>query len=98
MQNQASIWRQNRIFGWIALATGAVLLVPLVAMQFTEEVDWRANDFVVAGMLLFGAGSLFVLAMRMPPRYRIISAAAVMVAFLYLYVELAVGLFTNWGS
>jgi hypothetical protein len=98
MQDQASIWRQNKIFGWIALATGCVLLIPLVAMQFTEEVDWRANDFVVAGALLFVAGSLLALAMRMPPRFRILRAGAVMVAFLYLYVELAVGVFTDWGS
>jgi hypothetical protein len=40
----------------IVLAVGFILLVPLVAMQITEEVDWSAVDFVVAGALLLGAG------------------------------------------
>jgi hypothetical protein len=42
----------------IALATALILLVPLVAMQITDEVDWGVADFVVAGALLGGAGFL----------------------------------------
>jgi hypothetical protein len=42
----------------VALATACILLVPLVAMQFTDEVDWGVFDFVFAGALLGGAGLL----------------------------------------
>jgi hypothetical protein len=42
----------------VALATACILLVPLVAMQFTDEVDWGLADFVVAGALLGGTGLL----------------------------------------
>lgn len=42
----------------IALTTGLLLLVPLVAMQFTDEVDWGGGDFVVAGGLLFGVAMI----------------------------------------
>jgi hypothetical protein len=42
----------------VALATAFILLVPLVAMQFTDEVDWGVADFVAAGVLLGGAGLL----------------------------------------
>ncbi len=42
----------------VALATASVLLVPLVAMQFTDQVDWGVFDFVFAGVLLGGAGLL----------------------------------------
>ena len=42
----------------IALATVLILLVPLVAMQFTDEVDWGVFDFVLAGVLLGGGGLL----------------------------------------
>jgi hypothetical protein len=42
----------------IALATALILLLPLVAMQFTDEVDWGVADFAAAGVLLGGAGLL----------------------------------------
>ena len=29
-----------------------ILLVPLIAMQFTEEVKWTLTDFIIAGGLL----------------------------------------------
>ncbi len=48
----------------VGLATGLILLVPLVAMQFTDEVDWGVFDFVFAGALLGGTGALLELAMR----------------------------------
>jgi hypothetical protein len=42
----------------VGLATALILLLPLVAMQFTNEVDWGVADFVVAGALLGGTGLL----------------------------------------
>jgi hypothetical protein len=63
----------------IALATAFVLLLPLVAMQITDEVDWGLADFVIAGALLAGTGLLLELAVRRPGNiaYR---AAAVAIA------------------
>ena len=49
-------WRRRR---WrIAAWTGAalMLLLPLVAMQFTDEVNWSETDFIVAGALIGGTG------------------------------------------
>jgi hypothetical protein len=48
----------------IFAVTGALLSIPLIAMQFTDEVAWTLFDFVVMGMLLSGTGSLIVLASR----------------------------------
>ena len=42
----------------VALATALILLLPLVAMQVTDEVDWGVADFVIAGALLGGTGLL----------------------------------------
>ena len=42
----------------VALATAFILMLPLVAMQITDEVDWGVFDFVFAGALLAGAGLL----------------------------------------
>jgi hypothetical protein len=50
----------------VALATAFILLLPLVAMQFTDEVDWGVADFVFAGVLLGGTGLLVELTARKP--------------------------------
>ena len=87
------------IFVWIALAATAILLIPLVAMQLTPEVRWDATDFIVMGSLLFGTASLFVLAARrVAPNHRIVVGLIFVAVFLYIWAELAVGVFTNMGG
>jgi hypothetical protein len=92
--------RQNRVIVWIALATALILAVPLAAMQFTDEVVWTLGDFVVAGALLFGTGLMFVLAARQTGKkvYRVAIGIALAALLLWVWIELAVGLFTNIGS
>ncbi|MFM6987973.1 MAG: hypothetical protein ACKOXG_04810 [Arenimonas sp.] len=89
----------NRVFAWLAMATGVLLLIPLIAMQFTAEVDWDATDFIVMGGLIFTAGSVFVLiARQVKEKHRLPAALLVAAGFLYVWAELAVGIFTDWGS
>lgn len=78
----------------VALATGVLLLVPLTAMRFTDEVDWTALDFSVAGGLLFGAGLSFVLLVRTAGSFACRAAAgiAVAAALMLVWVNLAVGI------
>lgn len=78
----------------VALATAFLLLIPLVAMQFTHEVVWTFFDFIVAGGLLFGAGASYVLLARMGSSgtYRLAVAVAVLAGFLLVWANLAVGL------
>lgn len=91
--------RRNSIFAWIAAGTGAVLLVPWIAMRLGTGVDWGPEDFITAGLLVFGTGSLYVIvARRMPRRRRIVIGLACGAAMLYAWAELAVGVFTNLGS
>lgn len=40
----------------LAGATGLLLLIPLIAMQFTNEVAWSLSDFTLMGTLIFGTG------------------------------------------
>jgi predicted Na+-dependent transporter len=47
-----------------------LLLLPLIAMQFTNEVNWDETDFVVFGAMLFGACGVYELAARMIPVQR----------------------------
>lgn len=98
-QDPEGLIHRNRVFAWIALATGAILLIPLIAMQITTEVEWNPRDFVVMGSLLFGMASLLVLVARKLPRKHRLSVSGLFVAvFLYAWAELAVGLFTSLGS
>ena len=90
---------RNGIFVWIALGTGLILLIPLIAMQFTNEVNWDTKDFLVMGLLLLGTASLFVLVSRRAPRRRrVVISFMIAAAFVYIWAELAVGIFTNLGS
>lgn len=84
----------------VLVGTGAILLLPLVAMQFTREVDWTVLDFVVAAVLLLGAGFALELAAGKlaTMRQRLTWVAAIALAFVYLWAELAVGIFFNLGS
>jgi hypothetical protein len=63
-------------------------------------VDWKLNDFVVAAGLLFAAGlALDLILTKVRRRGRkVIAIGVVALAFLYLWAELAVGIFTHWGS
>lgn len=93
------VFMRNSVFIWIALGAGLLLLIPLIAMQFTNEVNWDTTDFIVMGFLLLSTGSLFVMVSRKLPRRRR-GAIGVMfaAAFLYVWAELAVGIFTNVGT
>jgi hypothetical protein len=59
----------------VALVTASILLLPLVAMQITDEVDWTLADFVAAGVLLGGSGLLLELAVRKPGKLAYRAAA-----------------------
>lgn len=83
------------------LAASMVLLLPLVAMQFTSEVQWSASDFLVAGILLFGTGLLIEMVMRKTKKgvLRILAVLGVLLLFLLTWLELAVGIFGSpWAG
>lgn len=100
MKQETNSWIfQKSVFIWIALVTGAILLVPLIAMQFTSEVNWSLLDFFVMGSLLIGMTSLFVfVARRVPRKHRQLVGGIFVAVFLFIWAELAVGIFTNLGS
>jgi len=84
--------RRWRIAAWTAAAL--ILLVPLIAMQFTEEVDWDVADFAIFGALLLGSGVTYELAARKTGNiaYKIAVGIAILAAFLLFWINGAVGL------
>lgn len=79
----------------VVLATALMLLAPLVAMQFTTEVNWTLFDFMVMGVLLLGTGLAFVIAMRTlnTARSRLAAGIALALVLVLAWMELAVGIF-----
>lgn len=71
-----------------------LLLLPLVAMRLTDEVNWTASDFVFAAVLFGSVGLAFELIVRKSGSlaYRAGAALAVVAAFLTIWVNGAVGM------
>ncbi len=78
----------------VALATAFILLLPGLAMQFTDEVVWGLADFALAGTLLFGAGLTYELVAKKAGQraYRAAVGVAVAAALIMVWMNLAVGL------
>lgn len=88
----------------VALITLGLLLIPLV-LQLTigtgidgQGFNWKLNDFIFIGLLIFVFGLMADVVWRRVGKYRVWGVAGVIILFVLLYVELAVGFFTNWGS
>jgi hypothetical protein len=81
-----------RITAWSLAAF--VLLLPLVAMQFSDQVNWSVWDFALAGTLLGGALLTFELVVRKTASraYRAAAALALAGAFLLIWINGAVGI------
>ena len=79
----------------IVTSVALILLIPFIAGQFTDEVKWTGSDFAAAGVLLLGTGLMCELVMRKIKKieYRIVVCAALLLALLLIWLELAVGIF-----
>ena len=81
-----------RIAGW-GIAGGLVLM-PLVAMQFTREVNWTFSDFIFAAVLIGGVGALYEFTLRRSASWAYSGgvAAALAATFMIIWVNGAVGM------
>lgn len=86
---------KNKRLAGILLTAGLLLLVPFVAMKFSDEVSWSPADFAVAATLLLGTGLLCELVLRKVTalKYRIAICAGILLVLLLIWAELAVGIF-----
>jgi hypothetical protein len=86
---------QNNRLTYTLLAIPLLLLIPLIAMQFTQEVNWSLADFLVMGAILLSTVLIIelVLAKIKSKQHRIILCIVVLLTFLLVWAELAVGIF-----
>lgn len=91
-RSRLNIWR---VLGW----GGAVVLIltPLVAMQFTTEVNWDETDFIVAAIIFGIVGGLIEFAVRLSSSwyFRFGAMFAVLAGFMVVWSNLAVGMIGN---
>jgi peptidoglycan/LPS O-acetylase OafA/YrhL len=82
---------QNKRLIGIVFTVGILLLIPFIAMRFTNDVNWDLTDFTVAGVLLLGTGLLCELVMRKVSnlKYRIALCAAILMGLFCIWVEIA---------
>ncbi|MES2448471.1 MAG: hypothetical protein V4546_14890 [Bacteroidota bacterium] len=83
--------RLATVIGIVAL----ILLIPLVAMQFTKEVNWDLADFIIMGILLFVTGMAIEVVTRKVRSTKLKLALTLIILFVLFLVwaELAVGIF-----
>lgn len=86
---------ENKRLTALLSAAAFLLLIPLIAMQFTDEVQWSLFDFVIMGVLLMGTGLLCELVLRNVKKFgsRLILCGFILITFLLIWAELAVGIF-----
>ncbi|MFW0718823.1 hypothetical protein [Pedobacter sp. N23S346] len=95
MTNQQTLNSSKLRIRIILITTALILSIPLVAMQFTKEVNWTLSDFVIAAVLLLGTG----LAIELVIRYvktglsRTILLVVILLLLFLTWAELAVGIF-----
>ncbi len=87
-----------RLLGWGIAAI--LILLPLVAMQFTSEVNWTPADFIFAIVMIGTVGLVFELAVRMTSNwaYRAGAACALAAGFLLVWINGAVGMIGSEGN
>ncbi|MFD2288319.1 hypothetical protein GJU39_03465 [Pedobacter petrophilus] len=95
MTNQQTLNSSKLRIRIILITTAFILSIPLIAMQFTKEVNWTLSDFVIAAVLLLGTG----LAIELVIRYvktglsRTILLVVILLLLFLTWAELAVGIF-----
>jgi hypothetical protein len=85
----------NKRLLYFLITVCVLLLIPLVSMQFTSEVDWSRSDFVVMGVLLVGTAIFLEVVLRTVSKrdIRIALIALILILYFLIWAELAVGIF-----
>ena len=84
----------------IVLSIALLLLIPLIAMQYSNEVNWTLSDFVIMGSILLGVALTYELIARRSEKtvYRVAFGVGLAGAFLLFWVNGAVGIIGNEGQ
>lgn len=95
MKNQETLNSGKPRIIIILSVIASILAIPLIAMQFTNEVQWDLRDFVVVGILLLSTGLGIELVLRnlKPGILRTVILVVILLTLFLIWAELAVGIF-----
>lgn len=91
---------QNNPVIRIMLLAALPLLLPLIAMQISDAVNWGLGDFAIAWVLLTSVGLSYVLITKKSGTviYRFAVGLALLAALLLVWINGAVGIIGNEGN
>lgn len=80
---------------WSVFSPLLLLLFPLVGTLVSNEVNWSFFDFIVMGILILSMsfGIKHVVTTIKNTNYRILIIGMILLVFILIWVELAVGIF-----
>lgn len=78
------------------IVLNSILLIPMIGSMISEEFHWGILDYMIAGFMLNILGIVLLIIHRYidNKQLRFSVLAITIVAFLLMWVELAVGIFT----
>lgn len=88
------------------LAGAGIILVILAVLQLTigtgvdgQGFNWKLDDFIIIGLLLFGTAILceFVLRTIKSHKMRLVVIVGISLLFILVWIDLAVGIFNISG-
>ncbi|MDC1081190.1 hypothetical protein OAQ15_03705 [Flavobacteriaceae bacterium] len=70
-----------------------LLLIPVIGMILSDQINWSIFDFIIMGILLLlvGVGNDFVI--RRKVKKRILYIGLIILVFMLVWAELAVGIY-----
>ena len=88
--------QKHGVFWWQMWITVAILLVVFLASLLSDQVTWSIYDFLIGGGLIFVFATIeTILWNKLKSKHRLFVVLFVLLVFLILWAEMAVGLFDS---
>lgn len=74
-----------------------LLCIPLIAMQFSDDINWDMTDFLIAALLLLVTGLIIELVVRKVSNtnYKLLVIAGIIILMILTFIEIGVGVFNT---
>ena len=88
--------QKHSVFWWPMWITVAVLLVVFLASLLSDQATWSIYDFLIGGGLIFVFATIeTILWNKLKSQHRLFVVLFILLVFLILWAEMAVGLFDS---